>query len=109
MSIRPRAKTETVMSKDKAYDTILRPIVTEKSTMQAEQNKIGFVVPMSATKPEIKAAVELLYKVNVEAVNTSILKGKTKRFRGVLGRRIDQKKAIVTLADGQSIDLMQGV
>ncbi|NDA07867.1 MAG: 50S ribosomal protein L23 [Alphaproteobacteria bacterium] len=109
MSIRPRAKTETVMSQDKAYDTILRPIVTEKSTMLAEQNKIGFVVPMSATKPEIKAAVELLYKVNVEAVNTSVLKGKTKRFRGVLGRRIDQKKAIVTLADGQSIDLMQGV
>jgi large subunit ribosomal protein L23 len=97
------------MSQDKAYDTILRPIVTEKSTMLAEQNKIGFVVPMSATKPEIKAAVELLYKVNVEAVNTSVLKGKTKRFRGVLGRRIDQKKAIVTLADGQSIDLMQGV
>jgi large subunit ribosomal protein L23 len=109
MSIRPRTKTETVMSQDKAYDTILRPIVTEKSTMLAEQNKIGFVVPMSATKPEIKAAVELLYKVNVEAVNTSVLKGKTKRFRGVLGRRIDQKKAIVTLADGQSIDLMQGV
>jgi large subunit ribosomal protein L23 len=109
MSIRPRQKTETVMSQDKAYDTILRPIVTEKSTMLAEQNKIGFVVPMNATKPEIKAAVEMLYKVNVEAVNTSVLKGKTKRFRGVLGRRIDQKKAIVTLAEGQSIDLMQGV
>jgi large subunit ribosomal protein L23 len=109
MSIRPRQKTETVMSQNKAYDTILRPIVTEKSTMLAEQNKIGFVVPMNATKPEIKAAVELLYKVNVEAVNTSVLKGKTKRFRGVLGRRIDQKKAIVTLAEGQSIDLMQGV
>jgi len=109
MSIRPRQKTETVMSQNKAYDTILRPIVTEKSTMLAELNKIGFVVPMNATKPEIKAAVELLYKVNVEAVNTSVLKGKTKRFRGVLGRRIDQKKAIVTLAEGQSIDLMQGV
>jgi len=109
MSIRPHQKTETVMSQNKAYDTILRPIVTEKSTMLAEQNKIGFVVPMNATKPEIKAAVELLYKVNVEAVNTSVLKGKTKRFRGVLGRRIDQKKAIVTLAEGQSIDLMQGV
>jgi len=109
MSIRPRAKTETVMSQQKAYDTILRPIVTEKSTMLAEQNQIGFVVPMKATKPEIKAAVELLYKVNVKAVNTSVLKGKTKRFRGFLGRRIDQKKAIVTLAEGQSIDLMQGV
>ena len=109
MSIRPRKKQTIVMSQEKAYDTILRPIITEKSTMQAEANQIGFVVPMKATKPQIKAAVELLYKVKVDAVNTSILKGKTKRFRGILGRRIDQKKAIVTLAEGESLDLMQGV
>ena len=109
MSIRPRQKVTTAMSLEKAYDTILRPIVTEKSTMLAENNQIGFVVPLSATKTEIKAAVEMLYKVEVEAVNTSILKGKTKRFRGFMGRRSDQKKAIVTLADGQSVDLMQGV
>ena len=109
MSIRPRKKQTIVMSQEKAYDTILRPIITEKSTMQAEANQIGFVVPMKATKPQIKAAVELLYKVKVEAVNTSILKGKAKRFRGILGRRIDQKKAIVTLAKGESLDLMQGI
>ena len=109
MSIRPRKKTKTTLSLEKAYDTILRPIVTEKSTMLAERNQIGFVVPLGATKPEIKAAVEMLYKVDVKSVNTSILKGKAKRFRGVMGRRIDQKKAIVTLAEGQAIDLMQGV
>ncbi|MGU9961608.1 MAG: 50S ribosomal protein L23 [Candidatus Puniceispirillales bacterium WSBS_2018_MAG_OTU23] len=109
MSIRPRKKVETVISEAKAYDTIIRPIITEKATLLSEINQVGFVVPMDATKPEIKAAVELLYKVKVEAVNTSILKGKTKRFKGILGRRKDQKKAIVTLAEGQSVDLMQGV
>jgi large subunit ribosomal protein L23 len=109
MSIRPRKRVETVISESRAFDTILRPIITEKSTMLSEQNQIGFVVSIDATKPEIKAAVEKLYDVKVEAVNTSILKGKTKRFRGILGRRKDQKKAIVTLAEGQNIDLMQGV
>jgi large subunit ribosomal protein L23 len=109
MSIRPRKKETLTISEDKAYETILRPIITEKATMLSEQNKVGFVVPMSATKLEIKAAVEKLYNVKVASVNTSILKGKTKRFRGVLGRRIDQKKAFVTLAEGQVIDMMQGV
>jgi large subunit ribosomal protein L23 len=109
MSIRPRKKTETVLTEAQAYDTILRPIITEKATMLSENNQIGFVVPVSATKPEIKAAVEMLYKVKVQAVNTSILKGKTKMFRGIRGRRMDQKKAIVTLAEGQSVDIMQGV
>jgi len=109
MSIRPRKKETLNISENKAYETILRPIITEKATMLSEQNKVGFVVPLSATKLEIKAAVEKLYKVKVGAVNTSILKGKTKRFRGFLGRRIDQKKAFVTLAEGQVIDMMQGV
>ena len=109
MSIRPRKKTVTEMNEAKAFDTILRPIITEKSTMLSENNQIGFVVPLEATKPEIKAAVELLYKVKVDAVNTSILKGKTKMFRGIKGRRKDHKKAIVTLAEGQNVDLMQGV
>jgi len=109
MSIRPRKKETLNIRENKAYETILRPIITKKDTMLSEQNKVGFVVPLSATKLEIKAAVEKLYKVKVEAVNTSILKGKTKRFRGVLGRRIDQKKAFVTLAEGQVIDMMQGV
>ncbi len=109
MSIRPRKKETITISDDKAYETILRPIITEKATMLSEQNKIGFVVPLNATKLEIKAAVEKLYNVKVESVNTSILKGKTKRFRGILGKRIDQKKAFVTLAEGQSVDMMQGV
>ena len=106
MSIRPRKKTETVLTEAQAFDTILRPIITEKATMLSENNQIGFVVPVAATKPEIKAAVEMLYKVKVQAVNTSILKGKTKMFKGRKGRRSDTKKAIVTLADGQAIDMM---
>lgn len=109
MSIRPRKRVETKITEAQAFDLILRPIITEKSTMLSEQNQIGFVVPIDASKPEIKAAVEMLYKVEVKAVNTLILKGKTKRFRGVLGRRKDEKKAIITLAEGQNIDLMQGV
>lgn len=109
MSIRPRQKIEVQMNEAKAYETILRPIITEKSTMLSEHNQIGFVVSLEATKPEIKAAVELLYKVEVKAVNTSILKGKTKMFRGIKGRRKDEKKAIVTLTGDQQIDLMQGV
>ena len=109
MSVRPRKKVATELSLEQAYSTILRPIVTEKSTMLSENSQVGFVVPVKASKPEIKAAVEMLYKVEVKAVNTSILKGKTKRFRGFMGRRSDQKKAIVTLAEGQTIDLMQGV
>ncbi len=109
MSIRPRKKETIAMSITKAYDTIVRPIVTEKSTALSEYNQIGFVVSVKATKPEIKAAIEMLYKVKVDAVNTSVIKGKTKRFRGVMGRRINQKKAIVTLAQGESVDLMQGV
>ena len=109
MSIRPRQKTEIQMNEVRAYETILRPIITEKATMLSEHNQFSFVVPVEASKPEIKAAVEHLYNVRVDAVNTSILKGKTKMFRGIKGRRRDHKKAIVTLADGESIDLQQGV
>ena len=109
MSVRPRKPVTTSLSKEAAYDTILRPIITEKATLANEHGQVTFAVQVTATKPQIKAAVEMLYKVEVEAVNTSILKGKTKRFRGFMGRRSDQKKAIVTLADGQSVDLMQGV
>ena len=109
MSVRPRQGESVTLTLEQAYGTILRPIVTEKATMLSESGQVGFVVPVKATKPEIKAAVELLYKVEVTAVNTSILKGKAKRFRGHLGRRSDRKKAIVTLKEGQSIDMMQGV
>ncbi|MBA3999259.1 50S ribosomal protein L23 [Brevundimonas sp.] len=91
------------------YDTILAPLITEKSTLLSEQNKVVFKVADNATKDEIAAAVESLFKVNVVKVNTLVQKGKTKRFRGIKGRRNDIKKAIVTLAEGQSIDVTTGL
>ena len=91
------------------YDTLLSPIITEKSTLVAEENKVIFKVRNDATKPEIKEAVEALFKVDVTKVNTIMVKGKTKRFRGQLGRRSDYKKAIVTLKDGQSVDITTGL
>ena len=93
----------------KHYDTILGPVITEKSTMVSEYNQVIFRVPITATKPEIKAAVEGLFGVTVEAVNTLRVKGKVKRFRGIKGRRNDYKKAMVKLAEGQSIDVTTGV
>ena len=91
------------------YDTVLAPVITEKATLLSEQNKVVFKVAMHATKDEIAAAIEALFKVNVTKVNTLIVKGKTKRFRGVKGRRSDVKKDIVTLAPGQSIDIATGL
>lgn len=91
------------------YDTLLAPIITEKSTLVAEENKVIFRVPLTATKPQIKEAVETLFKVEVEGVNTLRVKGKTKRFRGIKGRRPDFKKAIVTLKEGQSVDITTGL
>ena len=91
------------------YDTILAPIITEKATLLSEQNKVVFRVAGDASKDEIAAAVEALFKVNVTKVNTINVKGKTKRFRGIIGRRADVKKAIVTLAEGQSIAITTGL
>ena len=91
------------------YDTILAPVITEKATLLSEQNKVVFQVAADASKDEIAAAVEALFKVNVTKVNTVNVKGKTKRFRGIVGRRSDVKKAIVTLAEGQSIDITTGL
>ena len=91
------------------YTRITSPIITEKSTMLSEQNKVVFRVPLDATKPQIKEAVEALFKVNVMSVNTIVVKGKTKLFRGIAGKRSDVKKAIVTLKDGQSIDVTTGL
>ena len=91
------------------YDTILAPVITEKATVLSEQNKVVFRVAHDATKDEIAAAVEELFKVTVTKVNTLVTKGKTKRFRGIMGRRSDVKKAIVTLAEGQSIDITTGL
>ena len=106
MSIRARKPIKTVVSKAAAYDTILRPIITEKATIANENGQVTFAVSIGATKPQIKAAVEMLFSVKVVAVNTIVQKGKTKTFKGRLGRRSDMKKAMVTLADGQNIDLM---
>ena len=91
------------------YDVIVSPAITEKSTMASEQNQVVFNVAKKATKPEIKAAIEALFSVKVMAVNTLIRKGKVKRFRGTIGRQSDVKKAVVTLAEGQSIDVATGL
>jgi large subunit ribosomal protein L23 len=94
---------------ERAYEVIRRPVITEKATMISEHNQVSFLVAIDATKPEIKAAVETLFKVKVKAVNTLIQKGKRKRFRGRPGQRPDIKKAIVTLAEGHSIDVTTGL
>ena len=91
------------------YDVIVSPAITEKSTMASEQNQVVFNVARKATKPEIKAAVEALFSVKVTGVNTLVRKGKVKRFRGTVGRQSDVKKAVVTLADGHSIDVATGL
>ena len=91
------------------YEAILAPVITEKATILSEQNKVVFRVADDASKDEIAAAVEALFNVKVTKVNTLNVKGKTKRFRGRLGRRNDVKKAIVTLAEGQSIDVTTGL
>ncbi len=97
------------MSKISNYDVIVAPVVTEKSTMASEHNQVVFDVAIDASKPEIKAAVEQLFSVKVKAVNVNVRKGKTKRFRGQIGKRKDVKKAIVTLVDGQAIDIASGL
>jgi large subunit ribosomal protein L23 len=91
------------------YDVILAPMITEKATVLSEQNKVVFKVAQDATKEEIADAIEELFKVTVTKVNTLNVKGKTKRWRGRPGRRSDVKKAIVTLAEGQSIDVTTGL
>lgn len=91
--------------KPEHYDIIKRPVVTEKSTMASENNVVVFEVARSAAKPAIKEAVELLFNVSVVSVNTALIKGKAKRFRGRLGRQSDVKKAYIRLQEGQSIDV----
>jgi large subunit ribosomal protein L23 len=97
------------MNEHQKYDTIVSPVITEKATLASENNQVVFQVALNATKPMIKEAVEDLFKVKVESVNTLRVKGKTKRFRGVPGKRNDIKKAIVTLAEGQMIDVTTGL
>ena len=98
------------MTKDaRHYDTIVAPVITEKATIASENNQFVFKVARNATKPQIKAAIEKLFDVKVTAVNTLLRKGKTKAFRGVRGRQQDVKKAIVTLRDGDRIDVTTGL
>jgi large subunit ribosomal protein L23 len=101
--------SKPAVSRERMYDVITAPVITEKSTMGSEHRQVTFKVPMDATKPEIRAAVEGLFNVKVTAVNTLIHKGKTKRFKGRIGRRADVKKAIVTLAEGFQIDVATGI
>ena len=102
------AKKQTAAIDIRHYDVVLAPHITEKSTMLSDHNAVVFKVAQGASKPEIKAAVEALFGVSVVGVNTMITKGKSKRWKGKPYTRSDVKKAIVTLADGQSIDITEG-
>ena len=93
----------------KDFKIIIKPIVTEKSSLGAEYNQVTFLVNKMSTKKEIKLAIENIFQVKVKKVNTSIVKGKLKSFRGSLGKRSDYKKAFVTLEEGQTIDINAGV
>jgi large subunit ribosomal protein L23 len=106
-TIKPRGRI--TISPERMYEVILSPVITEKATMASEHNQVVFRVPIDATKPEIRAAVEGLFKVKVVGINTLTQKGKVKMWRGVRGRRSDTKKAIVRLAEGESIDVTTGV
>lgn len=91
------------------YDTLVRPVITEKSMVSSEAGKVVFIVPLSATKESVKSAVEAIFNVKVTKVNTIKQFGKTKSFRGHTGNRSDYKKAIITLAEGQNIDVTTGI
>lgn len=103
------AKAKKKEAAEWMYEIIRAPHITEKATLGSQYSQVTFKVPTSATKPQIKQAVEVLFDVKVKAVNTLIQKGKNKRFKGIAGRRSDMKKAIVTLEDGQTIDTGVGV
>jgi large subunit ribosomal protein L23 len=102
-------RVETKLTRQQMYDIIRAPVITEKATNVSEHNQVVFRVPLTATKREVKAAVEGLFNVKVRAVNTLRVQGKTKRFRGRVGHRSDFKKAIVTLAEGARIDVTTGI
>jgi large subunit ribosomal protein L23 len=100
---------KATISRERMYELVRTPVITEKATRGSEHNQVTFRVPLDASKPEIKAAVEGLFKVKVKAVNTIRVSGKAKRFKGRLGQRSDYKKAIVSLAAGQTIDVTTGI
>lgn len=100
---------DVTVTENQAYDLILSPMITEKSTLGAEHNQVTFRVPLTAEKREIRAAIELLFNVKVKAVNTIRQNGKVKRFQGRKGKRSDYKKAIICLEEGHSIDVSMGI
>jgi len=102
------AKKQEAVVDNRHYDVVLKPHITEKTTLLSEHNAVVFQVASDASKPEIKAAVEALFNVSVTGVNTIVAKGKTKKWKGEAYKRSDAKKAIVTLAAGQSIDITEG-
>ena len=102
-------RTETKLTRQQMYDIVRAPVITEKATNVSEHDQVVFRVPLSATKREVKAAVEGLFDVKVKAVNTIRVQGKLKRSRGRLGRRSDYKKAVVTLGEGQRVDVTAGI
>jgi len=106
-SRKPRGRIK--ISQERMYDIVRYPIITEKTTLISEHNQVVFRVPMNATKPEIRAAVEGLFGVKVDGVNTLRQDGKKKQWRGRMGRTSDYKKAMVRLAEGESIDISSGV
>ncbi|WOK37650.1 50S ribosomal protein L23 [Sphingomonas sp. C3-2] len=103
------AKKQATAIDNRHFDVVVAPVITEKSTLLSEHNAVVFKVANDASKPQIKAAVEALFDVKVTGVNTLVAKGKTKRWKGKPYRRSDVKKAIVTLAEGQSIDVTTGI
>ena len=103
------AKKQAAAVENRHYDIVLSPHITEKTTLLAENNAVVFQVAPTASKPEIKAAVEALFNVKVTGVNTMVTKGKSKRWKGKPYQRSDSKKAIVTLAEGNSIDITSGI
>mgnify|MGYP000066437555 CR=1 FL=1 len=103
------AKKDAATVDNRHFDVVVAPVITEKSTLLSENNAVVFKVANDASKPEIKAAVEAIWGVTVKSVNTLVAKGKTKRWKGKPYKRSDVKKAIVRLADGQSIDITEGV
>ena len=103
------AKKQAAAVENRHYDIVLAPHITEKTTLLAETNSVVFRVAPDASKPEIKAAVEALFNVKVTGVNTIVAKGKSKRWKGRPYQRSDSKKAIVTLAEGNSIDITSGI
>ena len=109
MSSNRKPRGRIAVSAERMYEIVRSPVITEKATMVSEHNQVVFRVPVDATKPEIRAAVEGLFKVKVVGVNTLLQKGKTKRWKGRPGRRNDVKKALIRLADGDTIDITTGV